>query len=257
MTMRRSLVLALVLVMSLSFAGPSVADTMEDIRDTTSKIGDVLKDVGDIFDAGRTIYDEVNKIGSVADPKMNPNYVMLKRREIQRALENYQEAKRRYNDTGWYRPFARKSRKKEMKRALEENLDKVESFSQAQVNFKYDVYRNSDGVMIWRKPARKESWQNSLRSHSEFLLNRSDSEVKRTKKEYDDAWWIFFWNKAAKKKAYEQAKDNYDMTREEVERMWMEAGLMSDSGWFSSTTTLPAESEGGAERIGRDGRGDM
>ena len=283
MKMRRVLTLVLVLVVAFSLVGckdkqaqnpdtgghidkqkeveiqKKYEGAKDQIKDTTGKIGDVVKDVGDIIDSGRTIVDEINKIGDVVDPKMNPNYVALKTREIGRALEEYQEAKRRYEDTGWYRPFARSSRKKEMERAKQEYLDKVEAFSQAKVDFDYDVYQNTSGYMIWRKPARKNKWQNSLRNHSEFLLNCADHKLRKAQQEYDDASWIFFWNKLGKKKKLEQAKADYDSTLEYVERLWADAGLLAGSGLKTREVMPPSEVQPGedVQKLGVDTEGDM
>jgi hypothetical protein len=245
--MKKSFALTLVLVLALTFTGPVLAqDSMNKVKNTVDKVSDVLKNIGDIFDAGKTVVDEVNKVGSITDPRMNPQYVALKRREIQRALRDYQDAKDRYEDTASIRLFARSNRKKEMNRAREEYLDKVETFAKAQADFQYDVYINTDSYMTWRKPARKKNYHNALRDYTEFMMSRADTNVKRTRKEYDDEWWIFFISKIKKKNAYEKAKKDRDEMFDRVEDIWRDAGLFSDSGWFNLSESIPESQPGAA-----------
>ncbi len=241
MSKRRYLLLVLVLVVALPLVGckgkqksiekgrSKVGQIGDTFKDTTGKIGDSLKDFGDVIDTGKTIVDEIDKIGDIADPKMNPQYIALKKREIQRAYDDYKDAKERYEDALWL-IGNRSGKKKEMERARNEYLDKVEALSKSKVDFDHDVYKNTEGFMIWRKPARKKKWQGSLNQHCGFILNRADDNYKRARKEYEDEWWLFPWAKLSKKKAMERAKGERDDTFDRVEDMWADAELISTPG---------------------------
>ncbi len=183
---------------------------------------------GDSFlGVGLQIFEGLDAIGDLLDPQMNPNYVALKKREIGRLYEELLDSKRRYEETPWYRPFARYSRKKALYNALEDYLDGVESFAQSKVGFHYDVYVNTSGIMSWRKPFRKQKWMNSLMEYSYFILGRADYKLDWARQEYENESWWCFWSKLAKKKVYEQAQKEHQEALRRVEDIWLDAGIIS------------------------------
>ncbi len=198
---------------------------------------------GGIIAIGSNILEEDVYIDDLLDPQMNPHYVALKKREIALAFDEYQEALRLYEDTPWYRFFARNSRLKSTEQALEDYLERIEDFSQAKIQFNYDVYRNTDGFMSWRKPFRKQKWLDSVRDHGNFALACADFKLAYARQEYREESWWFFWAKLGKEKAYRQAQEEFSATVLGVEKLWREAGIITGPTG-KSLKTGPAANRG-------------
>ncbi|MDP7423416.1 MAG: hypothetical protein QGH40_16210, partial [bacterium] len=178
-----------------------------------------------------------------------PYYVQLKLREVNMALEHYRLAKKRYEDTHWVRVFARRSRKKDMERSLDEYMSRVLKLSQAKYEFAYDVYKNTSGFMSWRLPARKQKYIDSLREYSELQIDWAAYKVKKARQEYEDTPVIFFLSRMARKKALERAKDEYEQTIAFVETMWLDAGMIDGGSIFDLQVILPGEAIPAGESV--------
>ncbi len=250
--------MAMIFVFSMVFAGPLMALDIGDVADKSKgfgdKIADTARDLDEILESGKEIIDQINEIGDIVDPKMNPYYLQLKLREINMALEHYRLAKKRYEETGWYRPFARRSRKKEMEKSLDEYMSRVLKLAQAKYEFAYDVYKNTSGFMSWRLPARQEKYQKALREYSQLQLDWASYKLRKAKQEYEDTPVIFFLSRMARKKAYEEARDEYEQTLAFVETLWMDAGLIQLPFNLPAQEVVPG---GEIEKIDVNKVGDM
>ncbi|MDP7422323.1 MAG: hypothetical protein QGH40_10600 [bacterium] len=262
--MKTNNVTALVLLSVMVFTLTGIPAAAGGLGDTIDKYKDMGDEYKDIYDSGKDIWDQIDdlssKLGEASDPKMNPAYLAMKQREIRQALEDYQDAEKRYEETSRFRLFARSSRKKAMDQAREEYLEKVKEFSRTKVNFTYEAYKSADGFMGWRKSARKDTYRDTLKEHCDFLLNRADEKVKRTRREYRDEWWIFFWSKLKKRGTYERAKADYQDARDEVDYLWSREDLITEDGWFRTRDSIFQTDVGPAEegdKIERENSHDM
>ena len=259
-----SLVLFLGLITVLTFRPAPAAGFVDGLKDKAGEYKDTYEDAKDIVDVGKDVWDEANglfdKFNDAIDPKMNSYYLEMKKREIQRALDDYNEAKKLYENTGWYRPFAIRSRKKKMDEARDKYFDQVDALSKAKVNFAYDVWKNTGKFTFWREDDRKKAYRKALSEHCNFLLDCADEKVKRTRREYHDEWCIFFWAKFSKWRAYEDAREDYEDARDEVTYLQGREGLLADDDWAAEKATRhlqQAQPAGEVKSIGIDRPGDM
>lgn len=228
------LLVTILLVTATPVMGGDLGEFASKAEKIAGEAGKLIGAFEQIIQAFSKISGETNKVGRVFDPKMDPNYVKLRQGEIERQRQRYLEAKKEYENSGWYEFIDKPARKKRMEEEERKWRDEQARWEQEKYKFKKKVADETSNVSIFRKPDRNQQKMEQFDRYMLTVMENEKKKLDKARKAYEDCWGIRFLKKARLKKEYEAQKKRYNEQLAKFEKM-LDGEVLSPWGYVSSS----------------------